>query len=125
MTSCDAFMSNIIITFEKFDEVLSKIKKIHKLEDALTDLSAEYQKESRDEFNIWLPSMLETELLTLLSRLFDDADNDWIGYWIYELDFGERYYDGVAVNEDGENIPIKTSRDLWNLLLKECAKQNV
>ena len=125
MTSCDAFMSNIIITFEKFDEVLSKIKKIHKLEDALVDLSVEYQKESRDEFNIWLPSILETELLTLLSRLFDDTGNDWIGYWIYELNFGERYYDGVAVNECDENIPLKTSRDLWNLLLKECVKQNV
>ena len=49
--------------------------------------------------------------------LLEDKD-DWICYWVYELDCGRRWEEGTVVSKDGENIPLKTIEDLWAMLNK-------
>ena len=43
-------------------------------------------------------------------------ENDWIGYYIYELDWGEKYEDGMITDEFGNIVPLRTYDDLINLL---------
>lgn len=58
---------------------------------------------------------LMREFLYLLKRIFNDED-DWIGYYIYELEFGESYQDGMIHDVDGSNIKLKTYEDLYDIL---------
>lgn len=58
---------------------------------------------------------LFSEYLRLLKMIFNDT-TDWIGYYIYELDFGEAYYDGAVTNPDGSTIKLETYEDLYELL---------
>lgn len=114
-------INNIILpttyTFEDFAEAIEGIQKEHALEGQLAAVSREYWEGSRDEFCLTLPTMLEANLLTTLEALFDDQDSGWIGYWIYDLDFGAKYSEGTVKDKDGNNIPLETVEDLWNLLV--------
>ena len=59
---------------------------------------------------------IESEITKYLKAQFDDKC-DWIGYWMWELNFGEKWKPGT-VTENGNDIPLNTIDDLWNLLTK-------
>lgn len=59
---------------------------------------------------------IENEIIKYLKVQFDDK-RDWISYWMWELNFGENWKPGT-VTENGNDIPLKTIDDLWNLLTK-------
>ena len=44
------------------------------------------------------------------------AKSGWIDYYLYELHGGQNYDDGFVLDNEGNNIPLKTITDLWNLL---------
>lgn len=48
---------------------------------------------------------------------------DWIGYYIWELDFGDEWLEG-AVTIDGKDVKLQTPTDLWNLLQRERLAKN-
>ena len=43
---------------------------------------------------------------------------DWIGYYVWELDFGDEWLEG-AVTIGGKDVKLQTPTDLWNLLQRE------
>ena len=57
------------------------------------------------------------KIQTTPSKVFDDKEK-WIDYWVWELDCGKEYKDGMVTERDGSNIPLKTPSDLWNLLMR-------
>lgn len=59
---------------------------------------------------------IEDEITKYLKAQFDDKC-DWISYWMWELNFGENWKPGT-ITENGNDIPLKTIDDLWNLLTK-------
>ena len=59
---------------------------------------------------------IENEITKYLKAQFDDKF-DWISYWMWELNFGENWKPGT-VTENGNDVPLKTIDDLWNLLTK-------
>ena len=59
---------------------------------------------------------IENEITKYLKSQFNDKC-DWISYWMWELNFGENWKPGT-VTENGNDIPLKTIDDLWNLLTK-------
>ena len=44
----------------------------------------------------------------------DDKD-DWIGYFLWELDFG-RKWKKHSVEINGKSVKLKSASDLWKLL---------
>lgn len=50
----------------------------------------------------------------LLESHFNDEDG-WIGYWIFELNFGKDYKPGM-VTFDYEDVPLKTIEDLYKVV---------
>jgi hypothetical protein len=56
-------------------------------------------------------------LLNLLKSTMKDT-YEWIEYWIYELNCGEKYRTG-SITQDGKHIKLKTIADLYALLKKE------
>ena len=60
---------------------------------------------------------IENQVEKCLKAHFKDK-SDWISYWMWELDFGKKWKEGVLTDEYGKDIPLRTSDDLWNLLNK-------
>ena len=65
-------------------------------------------------FNMFIPAMI-SNLVDLLEYTMNDKD-EWISYFVYELDCGKRYKEGAIKNADGSPIPLATIEDLWAIL---------
>ena len=95
----------------KVKKYLIKTKKMLKLEErldgALNDISP--------DFGGYHNEIANNLVIDMLKDITHDED-DWIGYYIYELDWGEEYKDGMIIDKSGKNISLKTYDDLINLL---------
>lgn len=60
-------------------------------------------------------------LTGLLKELYND-ENDWISYYCWEIDFGDKYKEGCVTEQDGTPIPLKTPEDLYNILVGKDQK---
>lgn len=105
------------ITFEQFSKILAAISDMNELQDGLLDCINKYNKKQNEYGDLYIPS-LEDQVVELLKVMFNDKD-DWISYWIYELEFGRKADKYTVADENGNNIPLKTIEDLWNLLLED------
>lgn len=105
------------MTFELFDKILHQLMKwndfCEKVSDATNDA-------------ICLPELcpLDDDIVKLLEIIMEDKENDWIGYFCWELNFGRRYKPGMITDGD-KDIPLATTRDLYNLLLENMKEGKV
>ena len=106
-----------IMSKGSFCKVMDSYKSMWNFTDEMNELFDKYKCDG----NIYPPVCTET-VIDLLEFIFDDKD-EWIGYWAWELDFGGRYEDGDVRSSDGSIIPLKTTEDLYNLLVKNI-KEN-
>ena len=72
--------------------------------------------EKHDEEPPTFPTCLY-EAVFALDRCFENNEDDWVGYWVFELNFGRRYHDGCVMTKGGKNIDISTSEKLYHFLL--------
>lgn len=106
-----------LILFEDFKRHMESIQRLIEFENQLQNLLRNY-KNSRDEIiELSFPSLI-ANVIDLLSVLTHDT-NDWISYWVFELECGAKYKDGCVSDENNINIPLKTIEDLWNILKHE------
>lgn len=97
---------------ESFCKVMDNYKSMFNFTDEMNDLFDKYKMDG----NIYPPMCTET-VIDLLEFIFNDK-NHWISYWIFELDFGKDYENGYVKDEHGEVIPLKTTEDLYDLLVR-------
>ena len=55
--------------------------------------------------------------MDILQDAFDDKENDWIGYAIYELNWFSGYKYGT-ITFDGHDVPLRDAVDLYDLLVE-------
>lgn len=55
------------------------------------------------------------DYITLLEETMNDTGN-WISYYIFELDFGDGYTDGMIKDKDGSNISLANPEELYDLI---------
>ena len=67
-----------------------------------------------DGFCIYDNGAVINQLIKVLAEIYGDK-SEWIEYYIYELDFGKQWKKD-SVSQDGNNIPLKTPEDLYNLI---------
>ncbi|WPZ08764.1 hypothetical protein [Roseivirga spongicola] len=106
-------VGNLTITKELFIETINQIEKQHK-----------HDSKCSEAFRVILPDdyiscynnePLRSQLLKLVKLAMNDEQTGWIEYFIWELDFGKDYKEGM-VQMEGENITLKTPSDLWEFL---------
>jgi len=51
----------------------------------------------------------------LLKELFNDIEDEWIEYWMFDLDFGEKWRPGM-VEIKGQDVKLQTIEDLYTIL---------
>lgn len=105
-----------MLSFEEFDQIINTVKEKDR---ELSNISNTLGGAER----IYQISMCD-EILLLLKHIFNDK-NDWIEYWMWELDFGEKWHKGTVTEMDGTDIPLQTTRDLYKLLLNDMDPQNI
>lgn len=108
---------NYSMSKERFIEIIENIKK---QKDFDYSFSKDMQKYFVDSFMIHYNNELyEETIIKMLEDIFDDVQNMWISYYIYECEFGIRH--NVIWYEKLE-IPFKTAEDLYNVLVNKDLK---
>ena len=96
-----------MISFDKFEYYINTIKRESDFVDSLTEAL---------QTEILLKKLnCQCLAIELISDMFHDT-NDWLGYWIFELNFGSDYTDGCVTEADGALIPLRTTRELYDFL---------
>lgn len=105
-------MDKRVLSFENFKKYLDSIKNLWDFED---EMNTVIRTHGGDDCSIW-PSGW-TDILSLLEFIFNDKE-EWISYWIYELDWGKEYEDDMIKDENGLSVKLQTEKDLYHLLLQ-------
>ena len=90
------------------------MEEVKKVEDYNIGLNKYFFEHDVDGY-IFQPDCIDT-VLKLLHIIFGEADRDeWISYFCFELEFGKKYKDG-DISENGKNIRLANSEDLYDIL---------
>ncbi len=105
------------MTFDLFDEILHRLMEWNDFCEKVSDATDDA---------IRLPELcqLDDPIVNLLEIIMKDKENDWTGYFCWELNFGRRYKPGMITDGD-KDIPLATTRDLYNLLLENMKEDKV
>lgn len=108
-----------MITKDDFCKIINDLKRNDEFLDDIRDVFRKHQKEEQI-----YSTGLKDKIVNLLETIFDDNKTNWISYWIWELDFGEKYKEGDVTEKDGIVIPLKTAEELYDFLIKNMEKNN-
>ena len=85
---------NTIISKDMFEKQMSAIVKLWEFQDSLFQLSNEFNAVTKEETHFWFPTLMDN-LVEVLSAAMHDTD-EWIQYWVYELNCGKNYKEGTV-----------------------------
>ena len=102
---------HIPLTKDQFVDAINDIKEYQRKLDNIQSVLEENCEES-----IFWPPSLESTLINVLSMMFND-ENDNIGYFIYDLNFGEYWEPGYITDVDGTDIKMQTAENLYDYLV--------
>lgn len=102
------------ITFDTFKGCIKQIKQHFEFSDNLYTLGIDISE---------LPSnRICEDLVCLLETAMCDTRNHWISFFIYNMNFGSRANE-VTVMDNGKEILLSNTRELWDLLVHEIGKE--
>ena len=108
----------MIISKEKFVEIINRLKKYNELQNDINELFNESIDNKEMDFmnagSICIGH--ESVVVYLLERMFD---TDMISYFIYELNYGKKYKAGYVLDENMNEIDLSTAEKLYDYLIKE------
>lgn len=107
------------IGYAEFEKHMNRIVQVVEFENKLWELCSETYKNGLD-CELTFPTLAE-DVVSLLSAATGDKD-EWIGYYVFELECGKKYKDGTITDADGSFIRLKTVKDLWDLLSTNSEK---
>ena len=102
---------------EEFIKNLTTIKRDLDFYDALYSVTREYHRD--DEINI-LPNSVAVAIESLEAAIGDKYE--YVSWWCFEKDWGERGKDFCVTTEDGEVIPTETMSDIYDLVTTNIEK---
>lgn len=106
-----------MISKEKFVEIINRLKNYNELQNKINDLFKDNIDNKEMDFmnagSICIGH--ESVVVYLLERMFD---TDMISYFIYELDYGEKYKEGCVLDENMNEIDLSTAEKLYDYLVQ-------
>lgn len=100
-----------MINKKLFIEIINKIKQQDKIDEA-------FSKSLETVCDSWcmygFKNLKYGALFDLLKEIFNDK-GDWISYFIYETDYGEKK---MLITDNKKKIYLRTPEDLYNFLIK-------
>ncbi len=103
------------IDYNSFERHLKNTVRVFKFQEKIDSVTNDFNESSKEEAEFRFPALVD-DVVELLETATNDVHN-WISYWLFELNCGEKYKDGMVTSgDDGSIIKLKTIEDLWNLL---------
>ena len=106
------------INYEEFERHLKDVISITELSNDIYELGRKYYRENRVGDFSWEFPDLTYNVVELLEKLTNDKCG-WIEYWVYELECGKKAEEYGVKDEAGNQIPLTSISDLWNILVAE------
>ena len=111
-----------MISKEKFLEIINRLKSYNELQNKINDLFKENIDNKEMDFmnagSICIGH--ESVVVYLLEKIFD---TDMISYFIYELDYGEKYKAGCVLDENMNEIDLSTAEKMYDYLVKSLESE--
>ena len=112
----------MMISKEKFVEILNRLENYDDLQDKINDLFKENIDNKEMDFvnagSICIGH--ESVVVYLLENMFD---TDMISYFTYELEYGEKYEKGCVVDENMNEIDLSTAEKLYDYLVQSLESE--
>lgn len=108
-------MQNNVFTLEEFQSVMDEWYRVRQYQEEMNTLLRKHG----DGFLCMPDGSLA--LQKTLEKMFCDDKEDMsnIEYFVYELDFGKKYQDGMIKDREGNYIKMATVANLYDVLMKE------
>lgn len=104
-----------MLSFEKFNTYLQQIINCEKWMDSMYHLL--------NGGDALFENTAVSTAVDLLSEIMGD-DGDWISYWMYEQNFGEKWDEHTASESDGTPILCRTTQELYDFLVRNYAEKS-
>lgn len=101
----------IPMTRQVFVDTINAIKDYHT---KINNIQTVFEENCQD--SVFWPPSLEDTLINVLIEVFNDDPDNIITYYIYELEFGEKWEPGM-ITDNEEDIELKTPEDLYDYLI--------
>jgi len=92
------------------------IKELQSIELDIEGVHKALQKLDPDFGGFYL-SRVNTLIVKLLQESVNDQE-EWISYWIYELDYGKKWRKGTVTDKNKKDIKLQTAEDLYNYIVE-------
>jgi hypothetical protein len=99
-----------LITKQHFTYYINKLKELSDIEEKLNESSGILN------FSISFGAYEEL-IISILEKVFDDEENYWISYFVYDLSYGTDWHEGCIVTKDGVDVPMRDAGDLYDVLM--------
>lgn len=97
---------------ELFVSTMAKIEELNQEQEMFNDVLRKLDPEFGGGY---INSKAIDTLINLLKVLVND-EYDNIGYYIWELDFGKKYEDGMITSADGEILKMSNAGELFDFI---------
>lgn len=98
-----------MISKENFIKYINKIKEFRDVEDVLNSAGEILN------FTISFASH-EQLIVDILEDVFEDKQNTWLTYFLYDLDFGNKWHE-MCISMDGVDVPMRDAGELYDVLI--------
>lgn len=99
-----------MISEASFVKYIDKLKELNKIEDEINQVLKKLEFFSISFMNH------ESLIIEILEDAFDDKKNGWLCYFIYELNFGEKYKEG-CITFNNIPVPMSNAKELYKVLV--------
>ena len=112
-----------VLTRDEFEDIINELDESERMGRDINQIVGErYRQAGCEPLHEFVDAVGFTTahheaIVNLLRRMFLD-DDDFIGYFIYEIDYGRSELANSVKNADGNPIPLSTPGDLYDLLIK-------
>lgn len=104
-----------MISKELFCEIIADLKTVDDYVDELNRVIIKYKYDG-----CIIPVNCFDTVLKILQDIFKDND-DWIGYYIFELNWGRQYEPGVITDTDHNEIKLSNPEELYDFLMENMS----
>jgi hypothetical protein len=106
-----------MISKENFIKYINKLKELYDIQNAINEAGCKLEN-----FTI---SFAEYEqiVVDILIDTFDDKE-DWLSYYIYEINFGRDYKPGT-ISINGKDVLMSNAGELYDLLMENISLPKV
>ena len=106
-----------MISKNKFIEIINILKEVNDFVDETNAKARKLNDAIISDFHNAMTLSISHEqiVVDLLKSIFNDYDT--IRWWIYELDYGRLYSDGVFQDGNGNNIDVSSAEKLYDYLV--------